>query len=151
MNRRLTDAQIESGVDILRRDGRRIDWRSLQALLKARYGAAGRTDRLRSACRAAQQRPPAAQPPDWEQHVAQLQQRRVDAEQARDQALARALRSEEREIAHQDRWAAEIHRLRETVEQLRGERARRQSLEEQLVRVQRELQSAYARLERYES
>jgi hypothetical protein len=40
--------------------------------------------------------------------------------------LARAERSEAREIAHQDRWASEIHILREALEQLKSERARRQ-------------------------
>ncbi|HEY6540923.1 MAG TPA: hypothetical protein VIZ18_08305 [Ktedonobacteraceae bacterium] len=73
-----------------------------------------------------------------------------DVLRERDLALARALRAEERETAHQDRWAAEIHSLRESVEQLKGERARRAVLEEQLVRLQRELQGLYRRLARYE-
>jgi hypothetical protein len=64
--------------------------------------------------------------------------------------IVRARRSEERETAHQDRWAAEIHALRESLERLKGERARRQTLEDQVVRLQRELQALYSRLARYE-
>jgi molecular chaperone GrpE (heat shock protein) len=53
-------------------------------------------------------------------------------------------------LAHQDRWANEIHTLRESVEQLKGERMRRQSLEEHVLRMQRELQSLRQRLARHE-
>jgi uncharacterized protein involved in exopolysaccharide biosynthesis len=64
--------------------------------------------------------------------------------------LGRAERSEAREVAHQDRWANEIHTLRESVEQLKGERTRRQILDDQLMRLQRELQTLRHRLARYE-
>ena len=148
--RKITDAQIASGIEALRAAGRSIHWRSLQAWLISQHGSAGRTDRLRSACRRAQEPKPQLVALQWEARVAELERLRFEAEQARDRALARAVRSEEREIAHQDRWAAEIHRLRESVEQLKEERSRRQSLEQQLARLQRELQSAYGRLTRYE-
>ena len=152
MNRKLTDAQITSAIEQLRRQGRHTGWRSVQALLRAQYGIAGRTDRLRSACRVIRA-PPAEHPMFVELRRRAEEGERLtwEAQQARDQALARALRSEERETAHQDRWAAEIHALRGTVEQLKGECVRRRNLEEQVVRLQRELQSAYSRLARYES
>jgi predicted kinase len=68
------------------------------------------------------------------------------AEQGMSEAIGRAERSEARELAHQDRWAAEIHTLRAAVEQLKGERTRRQALEEQVLRLQRELQALRRRL-----
>lgn len=151
MNRKLSDTQIAAAVQTLRNEGQRIGWRSLRALLMKQCGAAGRTDRLRAACQALQR--PAVELPQ----IAELRRqgddsdrRRLEAQQERDLALARALRSEARETAHQDRWAAEIHALREAVEQLKGERARRQTLEDQIVRLQRELQGLYSRLARYE-
>jgi len=88
--------------------------------------------------------------PELQIRLSSSEHHRLEAEQARDLALARAQRSEERERAHQDRWAAEIHELRETVEQLKVERSRRRNLEEQLLRLRRELQSVYTRLRRYE-
>jgi hypothetical protein len=78
------------------------------------------------------------------------EQGRAAAMKERDQALARAERAEARETAHQDRWATEIHSLRESVEQLKGERLRRQTLDDQVVRLQRELQVLRRRLTDYE-
>ncbi|MGA8708620.1 MAG: hypothetical protein WB646_16725 [Steroidobacteraceae bacterium] len=82
--------------------------------------------------------------------MADAEQQTLEVRRQLDLALARAARSEERETAHQDRWASEIHSLRETVEQLKSERIRRQNLEEQVLRLQREVQSLYLRLSRYE-
>jgi hypothetical protein len=140
MRQKLTDAQITAAAESLRQRGRPVNWRSLQAQLISQHGAAGRTDRLRFACRVLQH--PTAKATD----PAAIQ----DVVRERDLALARAERAEEREMTHQDRWAAEIHALRESVEQLKGERARRLVLEDQLVRLQRELQGLYRRLARYE-
>lgn len=151
MNRKLTDEQILTAVGVLRSRGERVGWRRLQALLTAQYGVAGRTDRLRAACRAVQRTTgQGAAPPGWQSRIADADQQTLEARQERDLALARAARSEERETAHQDRWAREIHSLREAVEQLKAERVRRQNLEDQVLRLQRELQSLYARLSRYE-
>lgn len=152
MNRKLTDEQITAAVAELHGRGEPIGWRRLQALLTAEYGVAGRTDRLRAACRA--MKPTAAEnaaSPSWQRRLADAEQQTLEATRQRDLALARAARSEERETAHQDRWASEIHSLRETVEQLKSERVRRQNLEEQVLRLQREVQSLYLRLSRYES
>jgi hypothetical protein len=148
VNRKLTELQINSAVAELRQQGRTVHWRSLRAVLLEQYGSAGRTDRLRAACRSMQLPRPGN--PELEDRLSSSEHHRLEAEQARDLALARAQRSEEREMAHQDRWAAEIHELRETVEQLKVERSRRRSVEEQLLRLQRELQSVYTRLRRYE-
>ena len=150
MNRKLTDEQIDAAVAELRGRGEPVGWRRLQALLTAEYGAAGRTDRLRAACRAMKSGAERGAPPEWQRRVADAEQKTLEAQRQLELALTRAVRSEERETAHQDRWAAEIHSLRETVEQLKSERVRRQNLEEQVLRLQREIQSLYSRLSRYE-
>jgi hypothetical protein len=149
VRQKLTDAQIAAAAESLRQHGYPVSWRSLQAQLVSQYRAAGRTDRLRSACRILHRGIVRASDQSEAQQTASGQ-RLQDVLRERDLALARALRAEERETAHQDRWAAEIHSLRESVEQLKGERARRAVLEEQLVRLQRELQGLYRRLARYE-
>jgi hypothetical protein len=151
VNRKLTDEQIFAAVSLLRSRGERVGWRRLQALLTTEYGVAGRTDRLREACRTvARMGEEGAVPPTWQLRLAEADRQTLEARRERDLALARAARSEERETAHQDRWASEIHSLRETVERLKAERVRRQHLEEQVLRMQRELQSLYARLSRHE-
>jgi hypothetical protein len=151
MNRKLTDQQIGQTVEALRCAGEKITGRALRAALRERYGAAGKTARLVSACRGLQ-----APPPDASfvtELMLQLQNAQLSGATAiaeRDRALARAERAEARETAHQDRWATEIHSLREAVEQLKGERSRRQSLDDQVVRLQRELQVLHRRLAQYE-
>lgn len=151
MNRKLTDQQIGETVESLRSMGQKVTGRALRAALRERYGVAGKTDRIASACRGLQ-----AQPPDacfvtgLMQQLQNAELNRAAAIEERDRALARAERAEARETAHQDRWATEIHSLRESVEQLKGERLRRQSLDDQVVRLQRELQVLHRRLARYE-
>jgi hypothetical protein len=151
VNQKLSDQQIGQTVEALRCAGQKVTWRTLRAALRERYGVAGKTDRLASACRGARESLLDAS------LVTELTQRVQDAESAtlaaaeeRDLALARAERAEARETAHQDRWATEIHSLRESVEQLKGERLRRQTLDDQVVRLQRELQVLHRRLARYE-
>ena len=155
MNRKLTDAQIDLTVKSLREAGQRVTGRTLRAALRREYGAAGRTDRLFSVCRSLHE--PARGTAIDESLVAELRRQLLEAERRRsaaqeqyEHALARAERAEAREMAHQDRWATEIHTLRETVEQLKRERARRQSLDDQVLRLQRELQSLRRRLANYE-
>jgi hypothetical protein len=151
MNRKLTDQQIQQAADSMRGAGQAVTARALRAVLRERYGVVGKAARLTSACRELRQPVPDATT------LAGLQQRLQMAEQGRaavgderDRALARAERAEARETAHQDRWATEIHSLRESVEQLKGERLRRQTLEDQVVRLQRELQVLHRRLAQYE-
>ena len=150
MNRKLTDQQIRSTYDSLSRDGGTVSGRALRAALRTRFGAAGKTDRVFAICRSLQ-RSSISEPADisaLRRELESAEQARVQAEAARDQALARAVRSEERELAHQDRWANQIYELRQQVESLKGEGARRRSLEEQIVRLTRELQVLRVRSER---
>jgi hypothetical protein len=142
VNRKLTDQQIESTYQALSSTGDGVSGRALRAALKARYGAAGKTARVFAVCRSL-----GAGRGHESATVAALRRRLEDAEQAtaaaeaaRIAALERAERSESREIAHQDRWANEIHELRQTVQQLQAEHRRRMALEDQVLRLQRELQ-----------
>jgi len=151
MNRKLTDQQIGQTVDALRSAGQKITGRALRAALRERYGAAGKTARLALACRGVQvPAPDASFVAELMQQLRSAEQQRAAAIEDRDRALARAERAEARETAHQDRWATEIHSLRESVEQLKGERLRRQSLDDQVVRLQRELLGLHRRLAQYE-
>lgn len=142
MNRKLTDAQISAAFISLRGNGQQVSVRALRVALREQYGAAGKTARVYEVCRKLRAAVMSEQP-----LILELRRQLVLAEQAmsaaqleRDAAIGRAERSEARELAHQDRWADEIHTLRESVEQLKGERTRRQSLEDQVLRLQRELQ-----------
>jgi hypothetical protein len=147
VNRKLTDAQIAAAATLLRGTGRRVTGRALREMLRRQYGAAGKTARLLSACRSVDEsQTEQSALTEAQARLLASEQSRALALQERDHALARAERAEARELAHQDRWASEIHTLRESVEQLKGERVRRQSLEEQVVRLQRELQSLHRRL-----
>lgn len=151
MNHKLTDQQIGQTLEVMRSAGQKITARALRAALRQRYGAVGKTSRIASACEGLRDRGPEVS------IITGLRQQLQDAElgrlaaiEERDRALARAERAEARETAHQDRWAIEIHSLRESVEQLKGERIRRQSLDDQVVRLQRELQVLHRRLAQYE-
>ena len=122
--------------------------RALRSTLRREFGVSGKTERLFAACRQWKARASDVAAPleKLQRELREAQEGRVVALAVRDQALARAERAEARELAHQDRWATEIHSLRESVEQLKSERLRRQALEEQIVRLQRELHSLRRRL-----
>jgi hypothetical protein len=146
MNRKLSDEQIIATLQSLRGAGAPVTGRALQAALRARFGAAGKTERVFAHCRAlgtAQEPGEPVEPQagaQWRRQALAAEQAVRAAQSELKLALARAARSEAREVAHQDRWAGEIHSLRETVARLQGERARRQILEDQVLRLQRELQ-----------
>ena len=143
MNRKLSDQQIVATFRDLSAQNKRVSGRSLRAALRQQFGAAGKTDRIFALYRALKA-PPSAEPVD----VIDLRQRIAEQEQLLTAALSRAERSEAREIAHQDRWANEIHELRERVEQLKGEAVRRKELEAQVLLLHRELQELRGRLAR---
>jgi hypothetical protein len=151
MNQKLTDQQIVQAAESMRAAGHPVTARALRAVLRERYGVVGKAARLTLACRGL--RDPLPDGPTLaglEQRLRIAEQGRAAAMEERDRALARAERAEARETAHQDRWATEIHSLREAVEQLKGERSRRQTLDDQVVRLQRELQVLRRRLTEYE-
>jgi hypothetical protein len=152
MNRKLTDAQITATFQWLRAARSHVSGRALRAALRQQYGASGKTERVFALCRMLRE-PTVPEPEtiaELRRELLAAEQARAAAQDARDRAIGRAERSEARELAHQDRWANEIHTLRESVEQLKGERMRRQSLEDHVLRLQRELQSLRQRLARHE-
>ena len=136
MNRKLTDEQIVATFRDLSARNNHVSGRSLRAALREQFGAAGKTDRIFALYRALKA-PPSAEPVD----VLDLRQRIAEQEQLLTAALNRAERSEAREIAHQDRWANEIHELRQRVEQLKSDAVRRKELEAQVLLLHRELQA----------
>ncbi len=148
MNRKLTDEQIISTFEALSRTGVVVSGRALRAALRAQFGAAGKTERVFALWRSLR-RPPGDEPAsvtELRRRLEEAEQGRAAADVARDQALQRAELSEAREISHQDRWANEIYALRQTVQQLQGEGTRRRALEDQVLRLQRELQGLRNRL-----
>ena len=143
MNRKLTDQQIVATFRDLSAQNNRVSGRSLRAALRQQFGAAGKTDRIFALYRALKA-PPSIESAD----VLALRQQIAEQEQLLAGVLSRAERSEAREIAHQDRWANEIHELRQRVEQLKGEAVRRKELEAQVLLLHRELQELRAHLAR---
>jgi hypothetical protein len=146
VNRKLTDEQIVATFRDLSARNNHVSGRSLRAALREQFGAAGKTDRIFALYRALKA-PPSAEPVD----VLDLRQRIAEQEQLLTAALNRAERSEAREVAHQDRWANEIHELRQRVEQLKSEAVRRKELEAQVLLLHRELQALRGRLARLSS
>ncbi len=159
MNRKLSDEQIEAAWRSLRRTGVPVSGRALRAQLRRRFGAAGRTDRVFSLCRTLEaaavleqgaggeyrdRATPAGAEPTW----AADGKAEGTLREERDRALERARRSEAREIAHQDRWAEEVHALRCEVKGLRTERARRRLLEGQVLQLSSEVHRLRERLAR---
>ena len=106
----LTDGQIETTCRELLAQETTPSVRGLRRLLRARYGVVGRTDRVcaiwRRMYRAGADSSPVSDP-ERQRWLA-----RVHA------AEERARLAEEREIKHQDKWASEVHELRE---RLRGQ------------------------------
>ena len=147
VNRKLTDQQIVSTFEALSMSGVPVSGRALRSALRARFGATGKTERIFALCRSLRRPHDPASLTELRAKLEQAERGRAAAEEARDQALERAERAEDREIAHQDRWANEIHALRQTVQQLQGQSKRRRELEDQVLRLQRELQGLRNRLE----
>jgi hypothetical protein len=134
VNRKLTDEQITSTFEALRRTGVAVSGRSLRAALRRQFGAAGKTDRVFALCRALQA-PEVAEVAELRRRLEEAERGRAAAESARDEALERAVRAEAREMAHQDRWAEEIYTLRQRVRQLQGEGERRLLFQPNVHRV----------------
>jgi hypothetical protein len=146
VNRKLTDQQIVSTFEALSGTDMPVSGRALRAALRAQFGAVGKTERVFALCRSRRGPDEPASASELNAKLAEAEEGRAAAEVAREQALQRVERSEAREMAHQDRWANEIYALRQTVQQLQGESQRRRALEDQVLRLQRELQGLRNRL-----
>ena len=143
VNRKLTDREITATCRELFAQDPATSGRALRAELKRRFGSPGKTDRVFAAWRALRDesahRPMHDSPTARGLNVAALEGRLRDAELAREAAEQRALLSAEREIAHQNRWAHELHTLRTEVRRLEGEESRRVALEARVLDLAREI------------
>ncbi len=156
VNRKLTEAQIEATYRRLYDGTGRVSGRALRAELAREFGSPGKTDRVFAVWRrldiprnvTSETSEAAAIRAEGERSLlARLQ----ESETARAAALQRAELAELREVRHQDRWAREIHELREQVGRLAGEGRRRMELEARYLDLRRELASVQRRLADYES
>ena len=151
MNRKLTDRQITAVCREMFVADPTASGRALRAELKRRYGSSGKTDRVFAVWRSLRG---AAQPTSatdaatetLRRQVADLEARVRDANLARESAEQRALLSEAREIAHQNRWANEIHDLRNEVRRLTGQGRRQGPLESRVLELNREVATLKAQL-----
>ena len=152
MIRKLTDQQIIAVCRELFAADPSASGRALRAELKRRYGSSGKTDRVFAAWRmlrdeiAIKTPGDAALINDLKRQVVELVARLNDADLARESAEQRALLSEAREIAHQNRWANEIHDLRNEVRRLTGEGRRQGPLESRVLELTREVATLKAQL-----
>jgi hypothetical protein len=146
MNRRLSEPQIRKTCrDLLANKGP-ISGRRLCRELRARFGAVGKATRVFKIWReellaVTASALPAAKVP---LELAELQRRLVLAEAAASENLARAERAEYREQAHQDKWAAEIDRLRQEARAQPAYVAEIRTLQSQVRKLSQELQSMRA-------
>ena len=152
MIRKLTDQQIIAVCRELFAADPTSSGRALRAELKRRYGRAGKTDRVFAAWRMLRNETAIKTPGDaalvdeLKRQVVDLGTRLNDADLARESAEQRALLSEAREIAHQNRWANEIHDLRNEVRRLTGEGRRHGALESRVLELTREVGTLKAQL-----
>lgn len=151
MNRKLSDRQItEVCRELLARDPE-TSGRALRAELRRRFDSPGKTDRVFAVWRTVRGAGKGRAGngrfvEDLKRRVSELEARLRDSELARESAGQRALLSEAREVAHQDRWAHEIHTLRGEVRQLTEDRSRRVELELRVLDLSREILQLRARL-----
>jgi hypothetical protein len=146
---RLPDATILELIDELRAQHAVLTGTRLREELQARHGSPCGVSRIYRLLHQAAQptRPPDPSPTlpsNLKTDVAELQ-----AELAA--ALERARLAEHREEAHQDRWAGEIHRLREEAHGYRDASHRLRVLEQDVLDRSRELASAYLRIAELEA
>jgi hypothetical protein len=113
MARQLTDDEVRSTLVTLLEARPQVSGRSLRRALRARYGAVGRTARVFQIWREM-----TGERPRGTVELTDYAGAQIRAAEARVHAAElRATRAEEREQAHQDKWAVEIHALREQLSQ----------------------------------
>jgi len=124
VNQKLTDDELTRAcLDLLSKHPS-LSCRRLRILLRERFGCSCRTDRVYAvwwSIRAELEKrfSEPAEPSALEQDLTRARQQIATLEAALFDAEDRARRAEERERAHQDRWAAEIHELRQQLQQSR--------------------------------
>lgn len=141
---RLPDATILDLIDELRGRHPVLTGTLLRTELERRHGTRGGVSRIYRLLNKATPPRPAPSPPSAANGT-------VDPHSELAAALERARLAEHREEAHQARWAAEIHQLREQVRTLAHAAHRLPILEAELQDRSRELAAAYKRLADLES
>ena len=124
MNLKLSEAQITALCRELMSQTPELTGRALRAELSRRYGSVGKKDRVYALWRSLRLSPTAAAviptgTGDLTQQLADARQQIDRLEASLADMERRALRSETREQLHQDRWAREIHVLREALKRQR--------------------------------
>lgn len=151
VNHRLSEQRIRSTCrDLIAKHGS-VSGRRLREELHQRFGAVGKTERVfriwrqESSATASEPVMPATQVPS---DLAELQRRLRVAAAAAAENLARAERAEYREQAHQDKWAAEVDRLRQAARGQPDQAATIRALQEQVFKLSQELGVARGELVR---
>ena len=143
MNRRLSERRIRNTCRELLAERGKLSGRQLRRVLKERYGAAGKTERIFQIWREETGQGATVVPAIG---AREMEERMVAAESQAAENLARAERAEYREQAHQDHWAMEVDRLRQSAMAQAGSPAVIRSLQEQVLRLTAELNAARALL-----
>jgi hypothetical protein len=145
MNRRLSERRIRSTCQELVAARGKISGRELRRVLKDRFGAVGKTERVFQIWREETGQSLVLPPPI---EAREMHERMLAAESSAAENLARAERAEFREQAHQDHWAAEIDRARRAGGNQPEYAVRIRELEEQVFRLSRELDAARGAIQR---
>jgi len=124
VNRKLTDEELTQACLELLSKHPSSSCRRLRTLLRERFGCTCRTDRVYAVWRSIRAEienrySGAPEPSRLDQALIEAREQIATLETALLDAENRALRAEERERAHQDRWAAEIHELRQKLQHSR--------------------------------
>jgi hypothetical protein len=147
MNCRIPEMALRRACRELLREEGRVSHRALRQVLRERFGAVGKTARVRkiwheeTGQRAAPPRsvdPPSASvalPTD----VVVLQAQLAQAQREAVQFKARAELAEVREQSHQDRWALEIDRLRQELRAQPNYQRELRTLQDTVMRLHVEL------------
>jgi hypothetical protein len=143
MNQMLSDRHIRQTCRELIASRPRVSGRELRRALKEKYQSVGNTERIFKIWREeqsahAEEGRAVLIPGDQQPLLARL----AAAEAAADTNRLRAERAELREQSHQDRWAAEIDQLRQTVKAQPKYAAEIRALQEQVLRLTVELHAA---------
>jgi hypothetical protein len=146
MNLRLSDQRIRGTCrELLRKNGA-VSGRRLCAELRQRFGAVGKTERIfriwREEFGAEARASPVMALANVAVELAELRRRLLAAETAAAENLARAERAEYREERHQEKWAAEVDRLRQAARGQPDQAAIIRGLQEQVFRLSEELAAA---------
>lgn len=115
VNRKLTDEDIEQAFRSLLTEQGRVTGRQLRRALREQWGSCGKSERVYRIWRRLNDEATYAK-----RGTTALHEQIRALESALATAEDQARRAEDREMAHQDKWAGEIYELRKTVAHLQG-------------------------------